>query len=90
MVLVAGFCLIMAYDPSRPIGERFYAVADDGERHACITKARALSLLIQLGKPGKIVCENNIDSELPPSWTVMVIHPDGRWEPIPGPIPVED
>jgi hypothetical protein len=64
----------------------FYAVTDDGDRFECITKARALSLLLDLGKPGKIICENNIDSELPPSWTILVIHPDGRWEPMASPV----
>lgn len=66
-------------------GEKFYVVTDK-EMHSCVTKAEALSLLIKLGRPGKIVCENNIDPDLPRSWTVLVIHADGRWEPMPSPV----
>lgn len=71
--------------------EVYWAETDDGGRHRCATASAAWSALINLGKPGKIVCENHIDSSLPRTWVVAVRHPDGHWTPMPSPIPpVED
>jgi hypothetical protein len=70
--------------------EAYWAETDDGERVRCLTAAAAWSTLINLGKPGKIVCENKIDRSLPDTWVVAIRHPDGTWLPMPSPIPVED
>ncbi len=70
--------------------EIFWAITDDGDRYRHLTPAQALSHLLAVGKPGKIMCENHIDPSLPDSWDVLTINPDGTWLPHPSPIPVED
>ena len=45
--------------------EIFWAITDDGDRYRHLTPAQALSHLLAVGKPGKIMCENHIDPSLP-------------------------
>lgn len=66
------------------VGEVYWAVPDDGDKVRCLTPALALSALLKLG-PGKVVCESHIDPAHADSWVVMVVHPDGHFEPMAAP-----
>ena len=77
----------MALDRTKPVGEMFYAVTDDGERHPCITKSRALTVLLQLRKPGRVICENNLSEDLPAEWVVISVDADGRLHTGANPVP---
>ena len=67
--------------------ERYWVITDGGERYSFITPALALSKLMKLDVPGKIVCDNNIDISLGRSWTVLTVLPDGTWKPGNLPLP---
>ena len=67
--------------------ERYWVITDSGKRYSFATPAYALSKLMKLNVPGKIVCENDIDASLGDSWTVISVLPDGTWKPGNSPLP---
>lgn len=63
------------------VGEVFWAVPDGGDKVRCLTPALALSAVLKAGS-GKVVCESHIDPGHADSWVVLVVHPDGHFEPM--------
>jgi hypothetical protein len=68
----------------------YFAVTADGARYPTLTPARAWTILGQLCMAGDIIDENDLgDPAIPPRRVVARHHANGRWEPMPSPVPAE-